>query len=85
MNDIQIKMAVQSAAHLAHNVFTDECQSTQDVEWLDVEGLGIAISKWSEWDGVKVMRVFRAALEDANYNTEAALVEDMIARAEGEE
>lgn len=42
------------------------------------EGLGIAVSNWAEWDGLKIMRVFFSALEDANFHKEAALVQGWI-------
>jgi hypothetical protein len=53
-----------------------------DPDWRVVEGLGIAIAHWAEWDGVQIMRVFRAALEDANFHTEAGKVEDWITEEE---
>lgn len=45
------------------------------------EGLGIAISRWAEWDGLSIMRVFRSALEDANFHDEAGLVFEMLKKA----
>lgn len=42
------------------------------------EGLGILISVMSEWSGPEIMRVFYAALEDANYHRESAVVSNWI-------
>ena len=38
-------------------------------------GLGILVSKFLRWDGVRISKAFIEALEDANYHTEALLVE----------
>lgn len=42
------------------------------------EGLGIAIAHSRQWDGLAIMRIFRAALEDANFHTEASMVQAWI-------
>ena len=49
-----------------------------DPDWRTVEGLGIAIAHWAQWDGIQIMRVFRAALEDANLHSYAGTVQDWI-------
>ena len=32
------------------------------------QALGILVSHWTKWDGSKIMGVFMAALEDANFH-----------------
>lgn len=40
--------------------------------------LGIAISSWAEWDGLRIMEVFAEALSDANFHTESSEVHHWI-------
>jgi len=44
----------------------------------DAETLGIMISQYYEWDGIKILETAFSALEDANFHTEATKVENMI-------
>lgn len=64
------KIAVRNAK----NCFVNFTGTEAEID----EALGIAISVWAEWDGLKIMRVFHAALEDANFHSEASQVDDMI-------
>jgi hypothetical protein len=48
----------------------------------DPEALGILISNYYEWDGLRIMRAFQFALEDANFHTESAMVMEMADRLE---
>jgi len=43
----------------------------------DEDALGVAISKWAEWEGNKIMETFASALEDSNYHTERAEILDL--------
>lgn len=52
------------------------------IEQKENETLGVAISQWAGWNGVRVMRVFLEALSDSNYHREAEQVADMIKKAE---
>ena len=63
----------QLAQRKAKDCFVKFNGTEKEVE----EALGIAVSVWSKWDGLKVMRVFHAALEDANFHEEAAEVEEL--------
>lgn len=42
------------------------------------EGLAVLLAGWAEWDGLRLMRIFSLALEDANFHTEAAKVDQWI-------
>lgn len=42
------------------------------------EGLGLAIASHFRWDGLAILETMHAALEDANYHTEAGTVSDWI-------
>ena len=44
------------------------------------EALGIAISHYCDWSGDDIMEIFFSALEDANWHTEAGIVEEWIER-----
>lgn len=59
-----------------HESFTDPSQATQE------EALGIAIAHHFHWDGLAILRVAEAALEDANFHTESALVGQMAQELE---
>lgn len=58
--------------------FTDPSTAT------DAEALGIAIASHFHWDGLAIMRTFAAALEDANFHTESAVVSGWVEAEEGE-
>ena len=61
--------------------FTSEYMATANRDEIRTEALGIIVSKWSGWDGFKIMRVAFEALEDANFHTEAAVLADMLEKA----
>ena len=64
------------AEEAGKNCFNEYCDLT--TERRNEEGLGIRVAQWAEWSGDVILRVFRSALEDANFHTEAALVEKML-------
>lgn len=66
------------AEYQAVTCFTKSHIKPDNLEERIEDGLGIAISQWSEWDGLKIMRVFFWALEDANFHEDAASVLDML-------
>ena len=43
----------------------------------DKEVLGILVSKYCEWDGNAIMKVFLDALEDANFHTLRGQIEEL--------
>ena len=54
-------------------------------EATDEEALGIALSQYSEWDGLFILRTAEYALEDANFHTESAIVGRMAEHVEAGE
>lgn len=44
----------------------------------ELEEIGNALSKELEWDGVEILRVAAVALADANFHSEAEVIEAMI-------
>ncbi len=44
------------------------------------EALGIIISQYFEWDGLRILETFSNALEDANFHSENEKVCEMIER-----
>ena len=44
----------------------------------DAEALGLIIAWYFEWDGLKILETSREALEDANFHTEAEVIEKQI-------
>ena len=76
---MNVKYQIQQVAEdRAQNCFTNDYVKQTPQEDREAEGLGIALAQWAEWDGLKLMRVFYAALEDANFHTEAGMVQAMI-------
>jgi len=71
------------AANLgAENFFTLEARMSKPLADREVEGLGIMVSKFAEWNGITIMRTFSAALSDANFHREAEIVEMLISYRE---
>lgn len=68
------------AEHQATECFVESYVQSTPQETLEIEGLGIALAHWAQWDGVKLMYTFMAALEDANFYGEAGQVQEMINR-----
>ena len=48
------------------------------------EGLGVAISRYCQWDGGFILKILRAALEDANYHTLNNEIDATVERWRGE-
>jgi len=72
------------AGYMAATAFTESHTREDNIEEREEEGLGIAISQWAEWDGLKILRVFSSALEDSNFDDEAKQVLEMIKAVENE-
>ena len=66
----QVPELTKLAEQRAHASFVQGYKSTEE------EALGLVIATHFGWDGAAIMRVFAAALEDANFHTEAAHVND---------
>lgn len=64
----------------AANCFVEDYQRPDNLQERREEGLGIAISWWTQWDGLAIMRIFKAALEDSDFHDAAAEVDTMIAK-----
>lgn len=44
----------------------------------DAEALGLVIARYFEWDGLQILETSRRALEDANFHTEAEIIQNQI-------
>lgn len=49
----------------------------------DAEAFGLMTAHFFTWDGVDIMQAAGYALEDANFHTECAQLQDMAQRAGG--
>lgn len=56
----------------------------EDYEASEEETLGIALARHFRWDGIALMKMAAAALEDSNFHAEAAKLDEMIEEAEAE-
>jgi len=72
------------AGYMAATAFVESYIHEDNLEEREENGLGIAISQWAEWDGLKILYVFHAALEDSNFHDEAEQVLEMIKAVENE-
>lgn len=61
-----------AAAASRRDSFIEESQPTIS----DPDALGVAVSKWAEWDGNQIAETFFSALEDANYHAVRAKMVD---------
>lgn len=52
-------------------------QGGDEIEDLDEQTLGVLISRWTEWDGDRILRVAVAALDDANWHQAATHLEQL--------
>ena len=65
-------------SHTKTKSFVDNYQAT------DAEAMGLIVSKYFEWDGLQILEVSAAALEDANFHAEADAVRYMLQKAKAE-
>ena len=54
-------------------------QNDENRKQRENEGLGCAIAYYSGWNGLQIMEIFAAALEDANFHGECEKVREWIA------
>jgi hypothetical protein len=50
--------------------------------WTEEEALGIVISHYFEWDGLKILKTLSYALEDANFHSENEIINGIIEKLE---
>ena len=70
MNEQLKKMALDQAKES----FIDSWLKKTPEDEQEINGLGILIANHYEWDGVRIMKAFAIALEDANFSTESATI-----------
>lgn len=79
-NDLLDKLAKQKAVEcFVKEYITPDTQTERELE-----GLGIALSQYVKWDGVVLMKILQYALTDANFHSEAVVVNNMIAQCMNE-
>ena len=69
----------EAVRHLNDAASTSRRDSFIEEYWptiTDADALGVAISKWAEWDGNKIAEAFFSALEDANFHSVRAKMVD---------
>lgn len=66
------------AKDVAETTFVEGYEASEE------EALGIALARHFRWDGIALMKMAAAALEDSNYHAEAAKLDEMIEEAEAE-
>ena len=72
------------AADAAERCFTPSYKAITPLADRKLDGLGIVISQWTKWNGLAIMKIAAAALEDANWHAEAKCLFDKIEAMEKE-
>jgi Fe-S cluster assembly ATPase SufC len=76
---MDIEKSIQKIAeYQSVTCFVSQYVRPDNVEEREERGLALAIAAWAGWDGVKIMRVFGQALEDANFHEETRIVQNII-------
>ena len=70
------------AKYQSVRVFDADFQNDENRKQRENDGLGCAIAHYTEWDGLQIMKIFAAALEDSNFHGECANVRGWIATEE---
>ena len=70
------------ACQAAETCFVTDYKTPDNLEDRKLDGLGIAISQWAEWDIGKILLVCASALEDSNAHDVCAMLR---AKAQGME
>ena len=61
-----LKKAIEAYAVIP---FTEDHVKNSPADQREVEGLGIAISNWADYDCLKILEVMYGALEDSNFHS----------------
>jgi len=83
MTDVPTQLGVIGSQQ-AREWFTPEFIERSTEREIQIQGLGIALAKWSTWDGLEILKVCYAALEDANFHSEAEKIQEMINNIESD-
>ena len=59
--------------------FNESYCTADNLQQRKIDGLGCAIAHYAGWDGLQIMKIFAAALEDANFHGECEKVREWIA------
>ena len=73
-NIIAMQKSKEAMQLIKKNSFTDDYNAT------DSEALGMLVSKVLEWDGLQILETLGFALENANFHSENAQVQEMITK-----
>lgn len=74
MNDKLNRAALSVAIEEGRKCFMPDFQLAQT----DETCLGMALSHFFQWDGVRIMDTAAEALEDANFHNEAAMLRGLV-------
>ena len=59
------------------------CKEIDPEQATEQEALGLVISSYFEWDGLKIFEAFYSALEDSNFHTENEKIAEIIDKLKG--
>ena len=72
------KQIEEVAVYAAGEYFTPEFVAREPIESRKITGLGIALSQYTKYDGIDILRIAAAALDDCNYHAECEALLKMI-------
>lgn len=73
MEQKELQDAVQVVLdHIKRTSFVKDYTATNE------EAMGLLVSKFFEWDGVAILKSASYALEDANFHTESAVIDELV-------
>ena len=58
--------------------FNESYCTADNLQQRKIDGLGCAIAHYAGWDGLQIMKIFAAALEDANFHGESEKVREWL-------
>ena len=72
MNDTQKQQLKDLMNEITKNTFVTGYNATEE------EKLGMILSKFYEWDGIKILQTAYWALEDSNFHSENEVIQTLI-------
>jgi hypothetical protein len=79
-----IKQLTEIGLQQAEETFVSEFFEQNTERDIQIQGIGLALARWSSWDGLEILKVCYAALEDSNFHSENEKIQELIDSIKGE-
>ena len=77
-----VNMLEKISKYESVRMFNESYCTADNLQQRKIDGLGHAIAHYAIWDGLLIMKIFAASLEDANFHGECEKVREWIAKEE---